>query len=688
MIAEHEDAAELAPVTPISEATHVPPPDDAPPVGSWWWVKGTGHKPSEYDEPGRKYLACVVEVGSNYAKVKGVTFSNRLSLDEFHDLCKPERDPGAYIDRKVGFRKSRVRKLMAEIQRICHLLGVPLRDVLAPGAEAPATQALAIVHGTADVKAYQKSLIKAKDKTLPELFAKIKEEHEVMAKWMSAELIPMDAELTAVKEVRGVIADKIHTVELYAGLQEQLVQVREGAPASIETRVHLMQRRHYMDEECLARYEAGGMRFEDIKDFDKWIARDENFTRLLPHDRTIVAFRVRHYDRREEGGDIASFIALWHENQDNKRTYLYIRNGRQLWRMSTAISFDENLFPRREDSDLLGDDDLWIKASEYDLEHGSGIITGRQRAAKIADRRSRRAFVAQALWQWHRAGKPEEHWLYTAIAHEHEQWNWKPGEVHAQTGAPYGTWRHDRLHADPVGDYTLLTPTNIYYDDAMKRIQRAAFEHNRIAVIVQGLLDRSTCLHPHAPWRIWTPEGFAAGIELVYDVSLGITPGDAPNFEEYRAQLNRSIRAGCYTIGQSGAWASYMAKRYGQKWRDYIRYDNKGPGRIARVTRVKRDGSCEFKWTRSRSKAKWIRNPKRPGYMMAVYPPIDTGWVCPAEHLTCVDAYTPGDYRLFFDDPRTRANYLRWAPILLAAEDWHARRRTAPDGADEEDDSE
>ena len=62
--------------------------------------------------------------------------------------------------------------------------------------------------------------------------------------------------------------------------------------------------------------------------------------------------------------------------------------------------------------------------------------------------------------------------------------------------------------------YKKISPDHLFYDDAMKHIARIAFEHNRIATIIQGLLDRSKCLQPHPPWRIWTPEGFMSGIEL------------------------------------------------------------------------------------------------------------------------------------------------------------------------------
>ena len=42
------------------------------------------------------------------------------------------------------------------------------------------------------------------------------------------------------------------------------------------------------------------------------------------------------------------------------------------------------------------------------------------------------------------------------------------------------------------------------------------------------------------------------------------------------------------------------------------------------------------------------------------------------DKLFNISAYTPDDFKQFFADPRTRANYLAWAPLLLVAEDWHA----------------
>ena len=675
MIQEDDGDGGAIVATPELDASRVEPADDRPQVGSWWWVSSEDSREdeSEYDRPGKLWLACVIAVGSNYAEVKGVHWSTRIALDDFHARCSAEPDPQNFISAQVGLRRESVRELMGQIRELCHRLGVPMRQALAE--VETSSQALATAHSIGDVKRHKTALVEAKEKTLPELFKQIKKQHEQMATWMKAELIPAEAELEAAREVTGVIEGKIHTVELYAGLTEELACVREGEPAGIDERVRLMQRMHYMDEECLVRYEAGGMDFQDVEAFDAWLTREENFGRIFTGRRCIVAFRVRRFDKEYKGLD--AFIRF-HMNEANKQTFLYIRNGGQLWRMQTSIDFGEELFPDRESSDLLGDDELWVKDSEFEIEHGTGIITGRRRAAMVQDHRERRRVAAHKLWQWHRAGKPDGSWKYTIVAGEDEHWSGGrrvgPGDEILLTGKPYGTWHHDGLDRPSYLQYELLTPSHIYHDDAMRRVQKATLEHNRIAVIVQGLLDRSTCLHPHPPWRIWTPEGFASGVELSYDVSRALTNGEAPDFEAYRRQLNRGIRPGCHTLGQKHAWLAHMSEMYGDKWWRYTRYGD-GPDDIHRVERVRRDGSCEFRWTRRRVTAKWAPDPENPGYRRAIYPDLPCGWTCPADVLTCVDAYTPGDLHLFFDDPRTRADYLRWAPILLACEDWHAARR-------------
>lgn len=655
---------QLAPEAPTATVAD----DRDPEVGTWWWVSGDHPDSKDYDRDGA-WLGCITEVGSNYVKLEGVDYSTRIGTTDLYEDCTPEVAPDSFIAGKIGRHRAAVRELMGEIKRTCARLGVPFQRALA-AAEA-SSNALATTAGVGHVLEYKTALVKAKDEDLPALFKQIEREHEQMAKWMKAEMIPVRAELEASKAVTEVIEGKIHTVELYAGLQENLVCVRDGEPAHPDTRVTLMQRRLYMDEECLARYEAGGMDFKDVGEFDAWLAREGNFARILPHDRCIVAFRIRRHDKDYGETTLANFIKFWLYHQANQHTFLYIRNGQQLWRMETSIEFGEALFPKREDSDLLGNTDLWVKPHEHARDM---LITGKEHAARVLEWRAERASHAAELKAWRAAGKPEGDWTY--VLAKDDRYNHPAGTRLHRRGKP---WGGHSIYRDPVEHYTPLTPDSIYYDDAMKRTRTAALEHNRIAVIVQGLLDRSTCLHPHPPWKIWTPEGFAAGLELVYDVSRAITPGEVPSWEVYRAQLNKSLKPGCFTLGQTRAWRAAMQKKYGNKWNESP-YVGNGPQKIDMVHDVKRDGSCEFRFSRDRRRPKWVPS-DRIGYVKPTWPDIPLSWWCPADALTCIDGYVPGDFHLFYDDARTRADYIQWAPILLAAEDWHHKRRLAAEAA-------
>lgn len=129
-------------------------------------------------------------------------FHLRIGMDDFHARCKPELAARVFIDVQIGKHRDQVRQLMGKIRDLCHRLGVPMRQALA--AQESSSSALAVAHSVDAVKKYKEALVKAKEKSLPELFAKVKEQHKKMATWMKAELIPVHAELSAAEEVTEV----------------------------------------------------------------------------------------------------------------------------------------------------------------------------------------------------------------------------------------------------------------------------------------------------------------------------------------------------------------------------------------------------------------------------------------------------------------------------------------------------
>lgn len=182
-------------------------------------------------------------------------------------------------------------------------------------------------------------------------------------------------------------------------------------------------------------------------------------------------------------------------------------------------------------------------------------------------------------------------------------------------------------------------------------------------------------LHPHPPVRSWTAGGFDQAIKLVYDSYHALTHGEPPDFEGYRAAANASLDAGCVVVGQERAWMLREAKREAARmdanWRTphNARYPtlfrpdgDPGPGYLAKVT----------DWSRGKATFRWLRDRRARAAYGQPNTLLPATIAVSSADLLNVSAYRPGDFRRFFKDPRTRAEYLQWAPMLIAAEEFHA----------------
>jgi hypothetical protein len=383
---------------------------------------------------------------------------------------------------------------------------------------------------------------------------------------------------------------------------------------------------------------------------------------------------VRRHGFDHEGFDEApltmwEFIRMWSEDKANTKTYLYFRNGAQVYYLETGIEFGAQLFPDRAHA-RLEDQDLWVAFHAASSSHIERIVTTADVEHETAKWRASLRRYRERRREHNRA---------------HRAWRALPKAEREKAHEPWWSSAGDpqrKPHFEP------LTPESVYYDDAMKMLADDIRQHNRLATVLQGVLDRSPALQPHPPWQLFTAEGFAAGVELVYDDSRALVPGDPPDFAEYCAIGRAFIQVGTWTIGQEDLWLRAEAKkentRRANDWRrqsryherDLVRfrpYGNPGPGRVAQVVKVMRNGDCIFEWKRERRRTKYRWDA---GYTDK---PITCRIRVPREKLFNVDAYQPGDYKRFFADPQTREDYLIWAPLMLCAEDHCAGKHSAED---------
>lgn len=348
----------------------------------------------------------------------------------------------------------------------------------------------------------------------------------------------------------------------------------------------------YWVKECLTSYEVGGMDFDSIDDFDGWLCKPENLNRLLPFPRTLVAFRVRYATK--DRGDFPTnifeaFIRLKIE-EANKLTFFYIRNGEQVYRLSTDLEFGDTIFPDRDEfpdgEKLYGEvgfhGEIKSFISEVEYEHKLQVYFEYLKELR--------------KWKQERRQWIEDHPDEDIDFHNPLHWTNEPGRYY---------------HEDPRRKYKPFDPYSVHYDDCMKKLQQEIQYYNRIVLIIQGLFDRSPILHPHPPVKTWDPQGMDQAIKLVYQ-DRGLYNGEKPDFEAYWDELNKQLTLGSITIGQRDAWHKREIKRAEERdrsrWSEHKRYSPRwkdpGPGKLAKIEEWKpRARRAIFRWTRERE---WV----------------------------------------------------------------------------------
>ena len=631
-------------------------------LGVWYWVTSTVRWDGEKDglRKGDTYewFGCAMDIGSNYVEIRSPGGSrSRVHLDNYWEVLRREDNPDAVIAGKVAHWQNRARELVAEIHATTARLGVARSRAIAAPDRAAGRQdgsSLVALSGQADLEAYRNALTVAKETTIPALHEDLKQANEQLAIWIKASALSLEATIVPMRETLATIDDRLFSFGLYAGLAEQAVRCCEGAPAAYDEPLHVMQRRLYMDEEALLDYAAGGMDFRSIDEFDAWLCKAENRNRILPFSRTLVAMRVRRRPKeRETHGDVlASFVRI-REDQADKWTFLYVRNGEQVWRIACEIDFGAMIFP--DGSIYREGEPMMVKMSHSKLDQ---MITRAEFEQHLA------------FYTEHKAKSDEWREANPGVSWIHNPFRGLAGDVYIPG---FGHFRPE--------DWEPFDRSSVHFDDAMQTIEAKIKEYNRIAVIIQGLFDRSEILHPHPPVQTWRPDSFARSVKLVHDASLVLHAGEKPDFEAFRATLNASLGPGSVVVGQERYWmAREAAKENARRDRDYrtgaptYRYEvyrphnDPGPGRVATISEWKpRAQVATFRWEREAQRFRGS--------------PVQRSISVPAAEMLNISAYQPGDFKRFFADPRTRAEYLKWAPLLLTAEDWHAGKlKTVDDG--------
>jgi hypothetical protein len=292
-------------------------------------------------------LMCVEHIGSNYVEFgyhTGDSVSGcKAHFDEFFKCCRPEPNWQAIITGKLT-------EIQKQIREKTQLLITKGRELCLLQQKGPERQeqeeTLLPARVTVDPKLHKEELVALRD-MLPEVTQEIKVLGPEFASQSKNLSYPDVVKLESVKKALAIVNDRIFTIELYCGLQEQVKQIAQGNPAPMTEPIAIRQQLLFMDEETLFDYEDGGMDFKKLDDFDEWVVKPCNLSRLLPEPRGIVAFKVRRY--KKDYGPCETLLDAWTQidwDEANLVTYLLIRNGENVYRIASSVDFEPRLIPR------------------------------------------------------------------------------------------------------------------------------------------------------------------------------------------------------------------------------------------------------------------------------------------------------------------------------------------------------
>lgn len=302
----------------------------------------------------------------------------------------------------------------------------------------------------------------------------------------------------------------ITTLELYLGVDEQIIQILEGPAAPASDPICIRQGLMFMDEEFGDPWDDGqGIEWHDLSAFGDWLVRNTNYKRVLPESKCIAAFKVRRNPKERSGNPY--WVAKMKE-MDNY-TFLVMRNGDNIYRLITdKIEFLPRLFPKRKELQQLFE--LW-------------------READRAEEKERMSDQKEFEKENQEFTEPE---YREAEKKKLDQQDYS--ETYFRIDA------HDNNGASKR--YPDLSLGNFYRTGEVKEYsENHVFFYKMRFTLFQGIIERTQIFHPLSETiKLFDHSAVNKGlVKLIYDDELTLPTGK-PGFWEWMKKLNDQIDYG------------------------------------------------------------------------------------------------------------------------------------------------
>lgn len=411
--------------------------------------------------------------------------------------------------------------------------------------------------------------------------AKVMEAAKELENIVKARISDMEAIVAPMRKQLALMEEGISTLNLYLGRDEFIEQLREGEPADINEPLSIRQMVLSMDQESMLMASDGGMDFNDIPGFIKWcLADDANLDQMLPEKRGVVAIVPRKggKDYRSEDAWTAS-----QKNAANEESWWLLRNGENLYIMTTDLAVGSHLVPTADTFTKFFDKDTF----------GRPIQPGSSEWAKAEDK----------------ADDRKRHFM-------------------------------------------------------------------KIAMVFQGLIDRTTVFHPVSPGlSVLSHESYDEGlVRVITDAERAIGSGLEP-FAQWHARISADMRPGMRVVwANNEAWKNtYKADNYDRAW-------DKRPANISVAGASLPEENTIYtleKAEGSRLRFRYDRTDLRWGYehgdwgQWGDWPYKRTGVYCeltPGDRFVIpIDLVTAAEVERYVTSRQERYQYLNFLPLLTSA---------------------
>lgn len=170
------------------------------------------------------------------------------------------------------------------------------------------------------------------------------------------------AEMALMEEKLSDAAKTLRLMKNYAGIDADLVLIKDGSPAPEDEPLTIYQSKLFMDENVgilnLFEGRTDSLDVRNIDEFDRWIA--DNFMTFMPAEKALTVWQIRREAKQYAlGCDAESELFNQVMNHGNFQTYFLIRNGERLWRFTSDFHVPDEVFPKlREKRDWFSESQL------------------------------------------------------------------------------------------------------------------------------------------------------------------------------------------------------------------------------------------------------------------------------------------------------------------------------------------